>query len=211
MLATEHVETNSEHWMEPFAEHLGVASSEFTAWHRLFLSEKDKILLVEGDTDREYFQYLIEIAGDAFGLPVDIEIVPYGGKSALANSVLLKFVLSRLRKSFITFDLDASNDVRASLTGLGLVEGQSFLPVGIHKPGKDAIEGLLPESVYSAVFSREHDLVMQMGSQKSEQRKEAKKKLKKLLLNEFKSRKDYSKEDLAGFVRLGQHIGKHFA
>lgn len=212
MLATEHVETGSEHWMEPFAEHLGVASSEFNSWHRLFLSDKDKVLLVEGETDREYFLYVKEISGDAFGLPSDIEIVPYGGKSALVNSVLLKFVLSRLRKAFITFDLDASDELRTSLTGLGLEEGTSFMPVGIPKPGKEAIEGLLPESVFSAVFSREHDLVMQMmGSQKSDQKKEAKRKLKKLLLDEFKSRKDYSQEDLKGFVRLGQHIGQFFA
>ena len=52
------------------------------------------------------------------------------------------------------------NEVERCLTALNMKKEQDYLAVGIDAPGKRAIEGLLPENVRSAVFSKYPDLVM---------------------------------------------------
>ncbi len=59
---TQLVDTSGTAWMAPFAEHLGVDSSEFANWQPFFSARKSNILLVEGDIDR---QYLEEAAAEA--------------------------------------------------------------------------------------------------------------------------------------------------
>lgn len=211
MMQTERIETNTEHWMEPFADHLGVAASEFANWYKMFSSGRDKILLVEGDLDREYFHFLRKIIKEKSGLKEDVEIIAYNGKDALKNSALIKFIIGRMKRVFITFDLDASMDVKTTLESIGLRYGEHFMPVGIDKPGKESIEGLLPDCVLEKVYGREVELVTQLQSQKNDIRKSAKNKLKKKLLAEFTSRTNYNAEELKYFIRLGQHIGKYYS
>ena len=90
---TEIVDTSGENWMEPFSEHLGIVAPEFDYWRSLFSSSGSRVLLVEGEVDKEYFSYVRDLLGDGFGLPADVEVVPYGGKDALKNTVLVGFVL----------------------------------------------------------------------------------------------------------------------
>jgi putative ATP-dependent endonuclease of the OLD family len=210
--ATERVRTDGDQWMAPFGEHLGVVDPEFESWRVLFSTRQSKVLMVEGDVDKEYFEYLRELLGDKFGLPADVEVVPYGGKDALRNTVLVKFMISRIEQVFITCDLDAIEDVKPALGRLGLKEGVDFCAVGDAKPGRGAIEGLLPEKTVSAVYGRETDLVMQAAhSQNSGERRKAKEMLKRKYLEEFKSVSGYSDSELSALLKLGRVIRKKFA
>jgi hypothetical protein len=208
---TQVVATSGDRWMAPFAEHLGVIDPDFDPWLSLFASGQSKVLMVEGAMDKEYFDHLREVQGDEFGLPPDVEIVPYGGKDALKNTVLVKFMISRFERVFITFDLDALDAVRPGLLGLGLKEGTDFCAVGQDKPGKKAIEGLLPERTIAAVTGRETDLVMQLTSQDAAERRNAKQRLKQEYLKEFRKSKDYTEAELKDMVRLCRVIKRAFA
>ena len=207
---TEVVDTAGENWMEPFSEHLGIVSPEFNSWRSLFSSGGNRVLLVEGDIDKEYLSYIRELVGDRSGLPHDVEIQPYGGKGTLKNTALLKFVLSRFDRVFVTFDMDAQRDVTKSLESLGLREKDDYWAVGVNQPGKEDIEGLLPARVTAAVFGRETDLVMQLRAQNTEERRKAKDQLKRRLVEEFRKNTDYSDEELKGFLELGRIFKRAF-
>jgi len=193
---TVRIDTSADNWMAPFADHLGISSGEFSALKSLFHADESKVLLVEGSIDKEYFQFLQSHDLDCDKLSSHIEVVPYGGKDTLKNTLLIQFVLRKFDRVFITYDLDAVNEVRSALTRLGLKEREDFFSVGIQQPGKDCIEGLLPQSVLGRVNGRETDLVMKLGSKNSAERRNAKDALKKAYLEEFKTRADYSKDEL---------------
>lgn len=190
------VETSGENWMAPFADHLGISAEEFSALKPLFSSDKSKVLLVEGPLDKEYFEFLQGHSLACDQLAPGIEVVPYGGKDTLKNTLLTQFVLRKFDRVFVTYDLDAVSDVRAALNRVGLKESLDFIGLGLAQGGKDCIEGLLPQGVLSVVNGRETDLVMKLGSKESSERRKAKDALKKHYLNEFKSRTDYTKDDL---------------
>lgn len=190
------VDTNGENWMAPFAEHLGILPEEFTAWRPVFSAYKTRVLLVEGPTDQEYFEYFQQTPLGADALDKNIEVVPYGGKDTLKNTLLVKFVLGKFDHVFVTYDLDADTEVRSSLTRLGLREKWDFLAMGLSHAGRDSIEGLLPERVLSVVNGRETALVMTLGSRDSGERRDAKDKLKKKYLEEFKRHTDYTGAEL---------------
>lgn len=207
---TEVVNTDKDQWMSPFAEHLGIVPPEFESWRNLFGTKRSKVLLVEGDTDKEYFDHLRVNFPKTLSLPPDVEVIPYGGKDALKNIMLVKFVLSKFDRVYVTFDKDAQADVKKFLERLGLVENNDFAAVGLAKPGREAVEGLLPDRVISAVNARETDLIMQLGSAKSDARNEARRKLKVAYLSEFKSHLDYSSTELTELGKLGKLISKAF-
>ena len=209
-LSTEIIKTDKENWMAPFAEHLGVIPPEFENWRQVFASKGSRIVLVEGNLDREYIEFLRETFPQEFQLPLDVEVVPYGGKGALGNTLMMKFILSRIASYFVTFDQDAAQEVTKSLEKIGLVANKNFAAVGQSKIGRQAIEGLLPDRVLRAVHGRETDLMMVLGAGNSDDRKQAKSSLKRILLTEFKSHQDYSKEELAPLFQLGKVISKPF-
>lgn len=190
------VDTSGDNWMAPFAEHLGIDPQEFNSWRPVFSSYRSRVLLVEGPTDKEYFEFLQKNKLSVDQLDNGIEVVPYEGKDTLKNTLLVKFVLSKLDRVFITYDYDADSEIKGFLKRLGLKEGHDFLALGVHLPGRTAIEGLLPNRILDAVNGRETALVMQLGSRESKERKEAKDKLKKKYLEEFKKQTSYSKEEL---------------
>jgi putative ATP-dependent endonuclease of the OLD family len=196
------VDTSGDNWMAPFSDHLGITSAEFSNWRPIFSSYKTRVLLVEGPIDQEYLQLLQKNDLQAEKLNAEIEVVPYGGKDTLKNTLLVQFVLRKFDAVFITYDLDADREVRASLSRLGLKENKDFLPVGINQAGKDCIEGLLPQRVLSTVNGRETDLVMKLGSGDSAERKRAKEMLKKKYLEEFQAHTNYSKEELKEMSKL---------
>lgn len=215
-LDAEVVDTSGDNWMAPFAEHLGIAPQEFNSWRPVFSSFRSRVLLVEGPTDKEYFEFLQKNKMNSAQLDDGIEVVPYEGKDTLKNTLLVKFVLSKLEQVFITYDLDADSDVKVFLKRLGLKEGHDFLALGLHLPGRHAIEGLLPNRILASVNGRETALVMQLGSRDTKERNEAKDKLKKKYLEEFKKHNSYSKEELEELskavkiinVRLSMHNKK---
>lgn len=203
--------TSGSGWMSPFAEHLGLKPEEFASWKPVFSTYKSKVLLVEGTTDQDYFKFFQTAALKTEGLSKDIEVVPYGGKDVLKNTILLQFVLSQFDRVFVTYDLDAHGEAKNALTRLGLKESHDFIPLGISKPGKECVEGLLPERTLSAVNGRETDLVMRLTSTDSSERRQAKERLKKLYLEEFKKRIDYTADDLKDITKVIKAVNKKIA
>ncbi len=209
-LQTIKVDTSGESWMAPFAQHLGIDNSEFKVWRPIFSSYKSCVLLVEGSIDKDYFDFLKTKDLGIELLDGQIEVQAYGGKDALRNSLLVRFVLSQFDEFFITFDLDAATDVKGTLQRAGLREGNDYIPLGINQPGRDAIEGLLPQRILSAVMGRETDLVMQLGAKDNKDRKEAKDKLKRKYLEEFTNNSDYTREDLKELSKVIKIINNKF-
>lgn len=196
------IDTSGENWMAPFADHLGISAKEFSCLKSLFSADKSKVLMVEGSIDQEYFQFFQQHSLACDQLSSSIEVVPYGGKDTLKNTLLLQFVLRKFDRVFVTYDLDAAIDVRAALGRLGLEEGADYIGLGVDQAGMDCIEGLLPQSVLSAVNGRETDLVMKLSSRDNSDRRQAKDALKKLYLAEFKAKADHSKEDLKELAKV---------
>ncbi len=198
--STEVIEVKDDNWMEPFGNILGLNNIEFSPWKEVLFSAKQCVLLVEGDIDRSYFEYISSLDFSDLKLPVGLEIVPYEGKDALKNSILLKFIIDKFKKVLVTFDLDAKTELERTMTQVGLAEGTGYLAVGSNKPGKQCIEGLLPERILSKVYSANTDLVMALTSAENKDRRSAKSSLKQKLLTEFKADKSISREELKPFL-----------
>jgi len=198
--STEVVEVKEDNWMEPFGNILGLNNVEFSPWKEVLFSGKQCVLLVEGEIDKAYYEHIHSLAFSGLVLPQGLEIVPYEGKDALKNSILLKFIIDKFKKVLVTFDLDAKSELERTMAQVGLVEHSGFLAVGSSKPGKQCIEGLLPERVLSKVHSANTDLVMALTSADSKDRKSAKSSLKHKLLSEFKSDKTITRDDLKPFL-----------
>lgn len=205
---TEVIDVKEDNWMEPFGNILGLNNDEFLAWKEVLFSGKQCVLLVEGDIDRSYFEHIGALNIPELSLPAGVDIVPYGGKDALKNSILLKFIVEKFKKVLVTFDLDAKSELERIMTQIGLVEGDGYLPIGHPKSGKDCIEGFLPERVLAKIYGQHTDLVMQMGSADTKERKSAKNSLKQKLLTEFKADKTIVKEDLKGFIPVFKALTK---
>jgi hypothetical protein len=92
-----------------------------------------------------------------------------------------------------------------------LKEGTDFCAVGQDRPGRKAIEGLLPERTISAVNGRETDLVMQLSSQDAADRRNAKQRLKREYLEEFKRYRDYSEAELKELMKVCRVVKRAFA
>lgn len=206
---TRKVETSGDDWMLPFADNLGVVAGEFIPWKRIVSSPNAKIVLVEGDIDVQYLAHLKEKYPEVYQLPDDVEVVGYGGKDALKNTQVLQFMLSRLERVFITFDLDAEREVKSKLETISLSEGIDFCAVGISKPGKECIEGLLPDTVHKEVYAENVDDVAALGSANSNAKKQAKSNLKKAALEKFR-KAELQAADLSEMKKLMSKIAKAF-
>lgn len=205
---TERIEVGTENWMEPFAQNLGLANPEFEPWRELFFSRTSRILLVEGDIDKEYFEMLRDESHGVHRLNFDGEVFAYGGTGTISNGVLLRFIMGRYDRFFITFDLDAENGLSKLLRGLGLEKLKHYSAVGINGGGRNKIEGLLPESVRNAVYGTNGELVQQVMGGTNEEAKSAKQKLKRLLLTEFKQKATPGTEYFGEFYKLSKLITK---
>jgi len=209
MKETTLVELKDESWMEPFSEILGLDNSEFSSWKKVLTSEKSCVLLVEGDIDKKYFEHINSLKLPNLSLPDGIEIVPYEGKDSLKNSILLKFIIQKFKKVFVTFDLDAKSELERTMIQIGLVDGVQYMAIGVNKPGKQCIEGLLPEKILSKVYSDNTDLVMQLTSAETKDRKSAKSAIKQKLLAEFKACKELCADELKAFNPLFKALAKN--
>ncbi len=207
---TERVDTSGEHWMVPFGLALGLDSKEFAAWKQLLSVESDAILLVEGETDKEYFEMLRDDAHGMNGLAFNGEVVSYDGTGSLSNTILLRFVKNRYKRLFVTFDLDAEKQVAKTLQALKLEKKRHFSAVGINVAGKRCIEGLLPDDVTEAVYAANASLVQAATAGTREEQNSAKNKLKKLLLQEFKIQASPGTKYFGRFYPLVKIINKAF-
>jgi putative ATP-dependent endonuclease of the OLD family len=206
--ATEVIEVDEANWMEPFGSILGLNNDEFSAWKDVLFSGKSSVLLVEGDLDKSYIEHVSGLGFSDLTLPKGVDIVPYEGKDALKNSILLKFITDKFQRVLVTFDLDAKSELERVMTQVGLVEGTGFLAIGSLKPGKQCIEGLLPDRVLSKVHAANTDVVMALTAPDAKERKSAKSSLKQKLLTEFKTDKSISRDDLKAFLPVFKALSR---
>jgi putative ATP-dependent endonuclease of OLD family len=199
---TECVETVGDNWMQPFSLALGLESDEFKPWKSLLLATASAVLLVEGDTDKAYFELIRNADHGMNRLKFDGEILSYEGTGALKNTVLLRFIKNRFQRMFVTYDLDAEESLGKSLESLGLERKKHFAPVGHNSAGKRNIEGLLPESITKSVYAANANLVQAVTSGTKSERESAKNSLKKLLLDEFRQKATPGDEFFGGFYPL---------
>lgn len=207
---TEVVPVEADSWMSPFSQILGLDHESFEPWQKVIGARKDNAILVEGIIDKEYLEHISSLKIPGFILPEGVEVLPYQGKDSLKNSILLKFVLDKFDKSLITFDLDAKHELHKTMSNLNLTDGEDYFAIGVDEAGKNCIEGLLPATVISSVYSTHYSLAMKSSSQNPTDRKSAKNELKKLLLDEFKKQKTISKSELSGFRKLFSTINNCF-
>jgi hypothetical protein len=205
---TERVETTGDNWMAPFGQALGLDAEEFKPWKSLILSSSDAIVLVEGDTDKQYLEMLRDEAHGQNKLVVPGDIVSYEGTGSLQNTVLLRFVKNRYRRMFVTFDLEAVDRLEKVLQGLQLEKGKQYIPIGLNAAGKRNIEGLLPERVTTAVYAANAALVQEATAGTKEEQESAKGRLKKLLLDEFKREAKPGPDDFGHFYALAKTINR---
>src|SRR5690606_26775109 len=104
-----------------------------------FFSQSKALLLVEGETDKEYLELLRDENHGKNKLDFDGEIYAYGGWSTLTNTVMMKFLKEKYSKLIVTFDLDAYSKVKSSVNSLMLDEKEECYKIGIDKGGKRAI------------------------------------------------------------------------
>lgn len=208
---TKRVNTSGDNWTKPFSLALGLDSTEFRPWKQLITTPTDSILLVEGDIDKEYFEMLKDPAHGKDQLTFEGDIVPYDGTGALQNTVLLRFIKNRHSRIFVTYDLDSEAQIEKTLQALALVKKQHYMPVGVNSAGKKNIEGLLPDSVTTAVYAANPALVQAATNGTKEEQKSAKGKLKKFLFEEFKRKAKPGAEFFGGFYQLTKVINKSMA
>ncbi|TDK50709.1 hypothetical protein [Antarcticimicrobium luteum] len=164
---------------------------------------------MEGDIDVEYFDILKSKYPKIYSIPEDVEVVSYGGKDALKNTQVLQFMLSRLERVFITFDLDAEREVKPKLESIGLSADKDFCSIGIDQHGSECIEGLLPAAILAEVYAENVKDVAALGSANSSARRSAKSNLKRAALEKFK-RGDLTDNDLKEMQKLMTKISKTF-
>lgn len=202
-------DTSGNDWMIPFAENLGIIPSDFESWKPVFSAHSDKVVLVEGELDKAYFEYFRDNFPGIYTIPKEIDIVPYGGKDSLKNTSILQFMINKFGKVFITFDLDAKKDVESCLKRINLSHGMDYIHIGIDTPGSDCIEGLLPASIKQKVYADRYELVTIISSQDTTARNRARAELKMSLLEEMK-RYDAKPNELKAFKELFSSIAIAF-
>lgn len=205
---SQQLETDGDKWMEPFSLILGLSTEEFRPWKELFFGNNESTLLVEGVTDKEYFEMLRSEEHGSNRLDFDGTIFDYDGFGSLRNPTMLKFIQNRSKSSFITYDLDVELEVRKGLERNGFTHKDNFLGLGINKPGMRAVEGLLPRKLVSAVNTEHPELVQQAMYGTKEEQKSAKNELKKHYLNQFKEDCEPTVEWFGEFYKAVKTINK---
>lgn len=203
------IPTDGDKWMLPFADNLGIVPKEFGDWGNLFGTHAPKVVLVEGDIDKAYFDHIKTKYPNVYQIPCEVQIVDYGGKDALRNTSILQFMINRFSRVYITYDLDAEQDVKRALERIGLEQEKDFCSIGVVGAGTDCIEGLLPATIKQKVFADNYETVVALGSQDSNARRNAKTLLKKKFLEEFTSQ-NIAESDLSEFKKAFRKIARAF-
>ncbi len=199
---SQQLETDGDSWMEPFSLILGLSTEEFRPWKELFFGNNESTLLVEGSTDKAYFEMLRSEEHGANRLVFDGSIFDYDGFGSLKSPTMLKFIQNRSKSSFVTYDLDIEKEVRKGLERNGFVHKDNFLGLGVNKPGMRAVEGLLPQDLVASVNNEHHELVQQAMYGTKEEQKSAKNSMKKNYLTKFKAECQPTKEWFGEFYKV---------
>lgn len=205
------VDTEGDKWYEPFALSLGISGEDFGPLRSTIFSQKNSIILVEGDIDKEYFELLMKAKHGDKRLKFDGEVFSYGGSGNLKNNILLRFIKDKFHKFLITVDLDKFEDTKKTFSSLGLIENKEFLVIGKNETGKKCIEGLVPDELYKKVSQENIELVRE-SLENSDLGKSARNKLKSKVLEAFKSEdKKGNIEIYDEFYKLSEQINKLFS
>ena len=210
---TDIIDTKGEKWYEPFALILGINGEDFGPLKNTIFSEKDEIILVEGESDKKYLELLKDQKHGENALKFKGEILAYDGFSNIDNAVLLRFIKGRFSRFLITVDLDVLNQVKKTFNSVGLVENNTYIAIGLNEEGKKSIEGLVPASIWKKVLSDNYELVMQTGMSSNvdkDVQKSAKSKLKQIMFREFFDNQELTQEYFGEFYKLANSINKIF-
>lgn len=208
---TEAIDTSGDKWVEPFCLALGISDAELAPWKDALFSNKEAVLLVEGDIDKEYLELLRDESHGDDRLKFSGVVFAYGGKDTLKQKQLLRFIMSQFKNFLVTFDLDCEAEVEPVLKSLGFIKGTNYIPIGRDLAGKKFIEGLLPDDVLQAVFGNNVDLVQKATSATGSDARSAKSALKKLYLEEFKKTAKPRSDAYKGFYGLTRQLNKMIA
>ncbi|MEZ7526180.1 ATP-dependent nuclease [Cloacibacterium normanense] len=204
------VDTAGEKWYEPFALSLGVSGEDFGPLKSTIFSDKSDIILVEGSSDKTYFELLKQDKHGKNKLNFEGEIFPYGGAGNLKNNILLKFIKERFKRFIVTIDLDKISEIRTNFASLGLTENKEYLVIGKNQTGKKCIEGLLPDEIFGNIYTE--NIVLVRGSmENSNEGKDARNKLKAKILEKFiEEDKKNNNEIYKDFFPLVHKLNKIF-
>jgi predicted ATP-dependent endonuclease of OLD family len=199
------VNTSGEKWFEPFALSLGISGVDFGPFKSTIFSGSSDIILVEGESDKEYFTLLKEEKHGRNKLKFNGEIFSYGGAGNIKNNILLRFIKERFKRFVVTVDLDKYLEVKSAFETLGLKENQEFIVIGINETGKKCIEGLIPHSLLSKIYS-ENVVLVQKAMENSADGKNARSELKTKILESFKLE---AQSDLNLFTEFSKYMTKN--
>jgi predicted ATP-dependent endonuclease of OLD family len=180
------IDTAGDKWYEPFALSLGISGDDFGPLKSTIFSEKSDIILVEGPSDKEYFELLKKSKHGKNKLDFKGEIFPYGGAGNIKNNILLRFIKDRFKKFVVTVDLDKYSETKNTFQSLGLCENKEFIVIGKNETGKKCIEGLIPHSLLLKVYS-ENVVLVQQSMENSDEGKNARSQIKAKVLEAFKA------------------------
>ncbi len=206
---SEIVDTSGDKWHEPFALSLGISGNDFGPLKSTIFSGSSDIILVEGETDREYLELLKDDKHHSNKLKFTGEIFVYGGAGNIKNNILLRFIKERFKRFVVTVDLDKFHDVKGAFETLGLKENQEFIVIGKNETGKKSIEGLVPSNLLSKVYSENVELV-QKAMENSNDGKNAKSLLKTKILETFKKEGQSNLENFSEFYKVAKYLNKTF-
>lgn len=205
---TEPVLAEGANWMLPYAETLGLDSTAFESWKGFFVTAQEDVLLVEGVSDKAYFEDLRnpEKHG-ANALQWKGDITPYDGSSNLKAGIFLRFLKQRSRRLIVTVDLDAKVQCGKHLEELGFKEGHDLFYIGTKQPGLDSIEGLVPAAIRGVIYKDHPDKVAALASG-TEARNKARKEIKELLQKEFLNKATAGTDDYKEFYKMAKAINR---
>ena len=196
----------SDSWQAPYALSLGINDELLGDYKSLLFAQTDCLLLVEGDLDVKYFNDLKnEKHGDS-RLERRIEVFPYGGNGFLANPILIKFLKNKFKNVIITFDLDSKVKFERGLQGIGLIDGRDYLPLGLDKPGRRCIEGLVAEEIKNRAYLDNPDLVTHMQSDSKDEQESAKNRMKVKILERHLSDATVENGSFKEFYKITKSI-----
>lgn len=206
---SEIVDTKGDKWFEPFALSLGISGADFGPFKSTIFSGSNDIILVEGESDKEYFELLKEKKHGANQLKFSGEIFAYGGAGNIKNNILLRFIKERFKRFVVTVDLDKINEVKGAFDTLGLKENQEFIVIGKNETGKKCIEGLIPHNLLSKIYADNVELV-QKAMENSNDGKASRSELKAKILESFKLEGQTDLSNYSEFYKISKVLNKIF-
>ncbi|WP_347158056.1 ATP-dependent nuclease [Pontibacter chitinilyticus] len=206
---SEVIDTAQEKWYEPFALSLGINGDDLGPLKSTIFSNSNDIILVEGDTDKEYFELLKDSRHGANRLKFEGDIFAYGGAGNLKNNILVRFIKDRFKRFVVTVDLDKYSEVKKTLETLDLKENQEFIIIGKNETGKKCIEGLVPANICKLAYAENADLV-QKAMENSDNGKSARNELKSKVLDAFKKEAFGNLNNFSDFYKVVKTLNKAF-